>query len=234
MERIHGAISGFTGRKRRRNDVSSHEESPSKSPYLGEGGDKAAEHVLKNAPLYQDFELVDKNVSSGLTDFGYDDDDPCDCAKQLAAAGEDPERSTIKTCMNDKCINFAANIECKADQCSKGCQNRRVQRMQAIKLDLSETEGKDLGLFLGESVKKGQFIVEYVGEVIGVKSLVKRLAEVSGDASQLYVMKLTKDRFIDATSRGGLGRFINHSCEPNAKLERYAIFLCPISMDIIG
>lgn len=38
-----------------------------------------------------------------------------------------------------------------------------------------------------------------------------------------YFMSLNKDEVIDATKRGGVARFINHSCDPNCLLQKWVV-----------
>ena len=38
-----------------------------------------------------------------------------------------------------------------------------------------------------------------------------------------YFMMLQKDEFIDATKRGGIGRFANHSCAPNCYVAKWTV-----------
>ena len=38
-----------------------------------------------------------------------------------------------------------------------------------------------------------------------------------------YVMKLGKNEVIDAGQKGGLMRFVNHSCDPNCLIEKWLV-----------
>jgi hypothetical protein len=42
-----------------------------------------------------------------------------------------------------------------------------------------------------------------------------------------YFMSLSSSEVIDACIKGNLGRFINHSCEPNCRTEKVAKLPCP-------
>ena len=49
-----------------------------------------------------------------------------------------------------------------------GCQNQKFTRKQYAKLDIERTGRKGHGLFVKQDLRKGQFIIEYIGEVGGV------------------------------------------------------------------
>lgn len=76
------------------------------------------------------------------------------------------------------------------------------------------------GLVLMESAEPGDLILEYVGEL--VRSSVANIREwkyereYTGDGiASSYLFRLDAIMVIDATHRGSLARFINHSCDPN-------------------
>lgn len=64
-----------------------------------------------------------------------------------------------------------------------------------------------LGLFAGKAFKKGQRIVEYVGEKITEDEANRRGGK--------YLFELNDDWTIDGKSRDNIARYINHSCKPN-------------------
>lgn len=60
-------------------------------------------------------------------------------------------------------------------------------------------------------------VVEYVGEIVGLRVADKREAEYhSGKRLQYqgacYLFRIDADQIIDATRKGGIARFVNHSC----------------------
>ncbi|CAM9964050.1 unnamed protein product, partial [Choristocarpus tenellus] len=91
-------------------------------------------------------------------------------------------------------------------------------RHEDAKVEVFETDGKGWGLKVTEPVMKGQFIGEYVGEVITRRELDKRMISCAG-LRKLYMMQLGDDTYLDAKKKGGLARFVNHSCEPTCRLE---------------
>lgn len=59
--------------------------------------------------------------------------------------------------------------------------------------------------------------MEYVGEVIDPFMFHKRTDKYSKlKMEHYYFMALKSDEIIDATFKGNMTRFINHSCEPNS------------------
>lgn len=67
-----------------------------------------------------------------------------------------------------------------------------------------------------ENISANDMIIEYVGEI--VRQQVADMREIkylkSGIGSS-YLFRIDDTTVIDATKRGGIARFINHSCTPN-------------------
>ncbi|KAI5290570.1 histone methyltransferase set1, partial [Ascosphaera aggregata] len=72
------------------------------------------------------------------------------------------------------------------------------------------------GLYAEEQINANDMIIEYVGEKIReqVADMRERQYLKSGIGSS-YLFRIDKSNIIDATKRGGIARFINHSCTPN-------------------
>lgn len=68
-----------------------------------------------------------------------------------------------------------------------------------------------LGLFAMEPIKKGRFIIEYVGDIY--------TAEEGDELNNLYIFNVSKKKDIDGSPRWNTARYINHSCRPNAEAE---------------
>ena len=63
--------------------------------------------------------------------------------------------------------------------------------------------------------------MEYVGEVLDRQRFRKRAKKYSQDAvKHFYFMALSTEYIIDATFKGNVSRFINHSCNPNAETQK--------------
>lgn len=128
--------------------------------------------------------------------------------------------------MNSGCHNVHVNIECDPITCpaKEKCQNQNFRRGLTFSMEIQLTEGKGFGLFAMESIPKNTFIVEYVGEIINAtvfKHRFNALTQVPG--SDFYFFDLGKKSYIDASLYGNEARFINHSCAPNAKPERWLV-----------
>jgi len=104
------------------------------------------------------------------------------------------------------------------------CGNRALQLQQQPPLTLVETPGKGWGLLAGRPIPAGGFVIEYVGEVIDEVEQAERLeaARVRGEF-HAYMMEIDADAIIDARFRANNARFINHSCDPNAELQRWNV-----------
>ena len=74
------------------------------------------------------------------------------------------------------------------------------------------------GVVALEEIKAGEFIIQYVGELVRkrVSELREQRYESQGQDSS-YLFRLDAHFVIDATYQGNVARFINHSCFPNCK-----------------
>lgn len=67
-----------------------------------------------------------------------------------------------------------------------------------------------LGLFATQDIRKGTFIVEYVGPRLTNDEADKR-------SHSRYLFELNSRWTIDGAQRSNLARYINHACRPNAE-----------------
>lgn len=78
------------------------------------------------------------------------------------------------------------------------------------------------GVYCCEPIKKEQYFIEYVGNLISKKESEKRAwkqmekAEKTG-AAAVYIFNLTKKWDLDGNVDWNPARLVNHSCEPNAE-----------------
>ena len=64
-----------------------------------------------------------------------------------------------------------------------------------------------LGLFAARAYKKGERVIEYVGEIISEAEAQRRGGK--------YLFELNDAFTIDGKGRQNIARYINHSCKPN-------------------
>ncbi|KAI4486112.1 hypothetical protein M0804_006601 [Polistes exclamans] len=109
--------------------------------------------------------------------------------------------------------------------CSQNCGNRLVQRGPLNSLQVINIDKKGLGLITTKFIKKGQFICEYAGEIIGIDEARRRIEANKNDNSMNYVLVVFEHigeqvivTCVDPKYFGNIGRYSNHSCQPNANL----------------
>ncbi|KAI0180307.1 hypothetical protein GGR52DRAFT_237849 [Hypoxylon sp. FL1284] len=144
----------------------------------------------------------------------------CDCSEEWRngvnhACGEDSD-----------CINRATKMECvdKLCNCGAGCQNQRFQQKQYADVSVIKTDKKGFGLRANSRLESNDFIYEYIGEVINEPTFRRRMVQYDKEGIRhFYFMSLTKNEFVDATRKGNLGRFCNHSCNPNCYVDKWVV-----------
>ncbi len=126
----------------------------------------------------------------------------------------------------NSCVNKELMIECDEDSCpvSNTCQNRRFQQQEYKKIDIVTTKKKGFGVIAKQDIHANEFIVEYLGEYITEHKFQQRAQHYGkGNQKHFYGMSLRSNEYVDATKKGGIARFCNHSCNPNCIIQQWIV-----------
>ncbi|KAK2491638.1 hypothetical protein MC885_015494 [Smutsia gigantea] len=128
--------------------------------------------------------------------------------------------------LESECLNRVLQYECHPQVCPAGerCQNQCFTKRLYPDAEVIRTERRGWGLRTKRSIKKGEFVNEYVGELIDEEECrlrIKRAHENS--VTNFYMLTVTKDRIIDAGPKGNYSRFMNHSCDPNCETQKWTV-----------
>lgn len=116
-------------------------------------------------------------------------------------------------------FNAQACIIC-SHSCGKDCVNKPFERRPLVKTRVFQTERCGTGLLTVQSITKGDFVSEYVGEVINARQMRARCKKLGPTEQNYYIFELNGGGlYIDAREKGNLARFINSSCEPNCEIQ---------------
>ncbi len=69
-----------------------------------------------------------------------------------------------------------------------------------------------LGLFAGEDIKKGEMIIEYIGEILNKE-------EAEKITTNQYLFEVNRNKTINGQVRWNIARYCNHACEEAANAE---------------
>ncbi|GAA5985084.1 hypothetical protein JCM5350_000836 [Sporobolomyces pararoseus] len=175
---------------------------------------------------YQEIsESIYFNKSLGNTHYYDPDNARCDCTFKPTSSslGAGSEQSCGEY---SGCMNRMLQMECeKGDcRCGENCQNQRFQNREYAPIEIVQTEKKGFGVRASKDLSADTFVYEYVGEVIGPAPFARKMKEYAQEGiKHFYFMALDKEVFIDATKKGGKGRFLNHSCNPNCQVAKWTV-----------
>ena len=102
---------------------------------------------------------------------------------------------------------------CKCDP--NLCQNRPTEAIMPNTYTTIQDSIEGTGLFAGEDMKGGQWVIEYLGEVIGTEEFDER-SRFYKDMNYAVIMN-SLGKVLDATRMGNKARCANHSCDPNCE-----------------
>ncbi|XP_070500851.1 probable histone-lysine N-methyltransferase set-23 [Chironomus tepperi] len=121
-----------------------------------------------------------------------------------------------------KDLIYECNENC---ECSNVCLNKLVQFGPIDGLEIQNFGTKGCGLITTKKLLKGTFICEYAGEILTKSEAIRRdqsnnsmnyilcLNEISSESNSNKIQT-----FIDPSMKGNIGRYLNHSCDPNCEI----------------
>ncbi|XP_029439983.1 histone-lysine N-methyltransferase, H3 lysine-36 and H4 lysine-20 specific [Rhinatrema bivittatum] len=128
--------------------------------------------------------------------------------------------------LDSECINRMLLYECHPTFCPTGerCQNQAFTKRQYPEVEIFRTLSRGWGLRCKTDIKKGEFVNEYVGELIDEEECRTRIRHAQeNDITNFYMLTLDKDRIIDAGPKGNFARFMNHCCQPNCETQKWSV-----------
>ncbi|KAF5894831.1 histone-lysine N-methyltransferase NSD2 isoform X1, partial [Clarias magur] len=125
-----------------------------------------------------------------------------------------------------ECLNRMLLYECHPQVCPAAdrCMNQDFTKRLYPETKIIRTAGKGWGLISLRDIKKGEFVNEYVGELIDEEECRARIKYAQeNDITHFYMLTIDKDRIIDAGPKGNYSRFMNHSCQPNCETQKWTV-----------
>ncbi|KAL0674600.1 hypothetical protein Bca4012_002581 [Brassica carinata] len=177
--------------------------------WLNEGKPTPYTYIKRNS--YEDIYVSEKTKKKAEDDGIF-----CSCALSHG--------SSSVVCGSD-CDCGLLNASCSSDcYCGSECNNKPFQQRRVKKLKIIQTKKCGSGIVADEYIQEGEFITEYVGEVIDDATCAQRLWEMKGRGeTNFYLCEINRNMVIDATKKGNKSRYINHSCNPNTQMQTWII-----------
>ena len=83
-------------------------------------------------------------------------------------------------------------------------------RKEDARFVVRRSVGRGFGLYANVRIKKGDFVLEYTGQMIPTP--------VANTMTTRYLFEIDDKWTIDGSTRGNIARYINHSCDPNCEV----------------
>ena len=94
------------------------------------------------------------------------------------------------------------------------CRNMGIQLNRTIRILVGPSRVAGWGAFAPHSITKGEFVVEYVGELISHEEADRR-GQVYDRLASSYLFDLNDKQVVDAGRMGNRSRYANHDDHPN-------------------
>jgi histone-lysine N-methyltransferase SETMAR len=195
--------------------------------------DSIIEYIVENVLQHcreesVEFEQLEYNFQISL-------DNGCGCTnlcdEKCIHAGNYEIKNNKLLLRNDRrCrdLIYECNENCLCD--ASTCENRLVQFGPIKNLEVIKTNNKGFALITKQFIEKGSFICEYSGEILTKSEAMRRDGENLRNNRMNYIFCLNEinednhekknkiQTFIDPSRKGNIGRYINHSCDPNCEI----------------
>ena len=124
-------------------------------------------------------------------------------------------------CIKNHQQKFECNERCFCQK--ESCGNRCIQLGLIHKFYIKYiSKMKGFGLFSEDNIEKGDYVCEYIGNIITKSEAENKIHFNHVNQKPNYILQLKEEyqniiisTYIDSEKYGNLARFINHSCEPN-------------------
>ena len=154
--------------------------------------------------------------------------DRCECLQNFPCQYENGRLSNVQYSQHILPVQ-ECNDNC---DCSLECANRVVQHGIKFKLQVFKTDDRGLGVRALENIFRGEFVCEYAGEILKPETAKERFKFQDEHNIENYIHVLKEhlssgaviSTYIDPRLCGNVGRFINHSCQPN-------LFMVPVRIE---
>lgn len=145
---------------------------------------------------------------------------------------EDDNRMELVLNKNRKSLDLIYEC-CDLCTCPSTCQNRLVQFGPRKHLKVKQFPQKQFGLITVKSIPDGAFICEYAGELLTKNEALRRIRRIDASNEMNYLICLNErllddannigssnkiETFVDPNRIGNIGRYLNHSCDPNCEI----------------
>jgi len=157
------------------------------------------------------------------------EDSSCSCILQSGSYYSYTDQKDLEnyvlTLKNDDKPLYECNEQCTCKNWV--CGNKLVQcgPRKGLKVAICTNKEKGEGVFTTNQVKSGNFICEYAGEIITENEASIRYKKNAKVGRMNYIFAINEHfgeknirTYIDPTFYGNIGRYLNHSCEPNCSM----------------
>ncbi|KAI1301454.1 Histone-lysine N-methyltransferase ASH1L [Halotydeus destructor] len=181
---------------------------------------------LSESPSNRDVKNVEKNYTKIRSNTFSDPEFKPVGEKAHSCTCKPPNDPKKLGCDYDSnCLNRAMQIECSQScPCKERCNNQKMrQHKWAPGLQRIMTRNRGWGVRTMDPIKKGQFVLEYIGEVVTADKFQGRMMNEYKDDPHHYCLFLDSYLVIDGYRSANEGRFVNHSCEPNCQMQKWSV-----------